>query len=331
MQYLYTIYLVNILLAIIIHYINAYTWKLSTTTTSTSKLHFYSQSSKDIQNNINAISSSCEDGINLITLTNYNEDSEFLYNSIKNWLNNEYIPLDIHDVIGENVRNIYLNNRKQGILDLGELIINIGTELESIDFEKAFVNPWDVANKVSDLLILKLDRELCSCANDMKVIKISKYGSIQYFNDIIELYSSLFDRYRFCTQFIEEEKSWDELQVLISILFGFRSTGKEIVQIKELIPIDWEFISLLPTVEDLKLNENYEKMFLNDLPNDEVSVESVMETLIGLEAFKTIRNGNNKELQKRVLVISWMFVHGFLEEEFPLTQRFIPGHKQEML
>lgn len=32
---------------------------------------------------------------------------------------------------------------------------------------EAFVGAWDVANKVSDFLMVRLDRELCSCAGDL--------------------------------------------------------------------------------------------------------------------------------------------------------------------
>ena len=40
----------------------------------------------------------------------------------------------------------------------------IGTELESFEMADAYVGARDVVNKVSDLLLLRLDRELCACA-----------------------------------------------------------------------------------------------------------------------------------------------------------------------
>ena len=45
--------------------------------------------------------------------------------------------------------------------------MNVGTGLESVNMGDSFVNAWDVANKVSDLLMVKMDRELCDCAGDM--------------------------------------------------------------------------------------------------------------------------------------------------------------------
>ena len=50
--------------------------------------------------------------------------------------------------------------------------------MELIDMNEAFVGAWDVANKVSDLLMVRLDRELCDCSGDLSefsVISVSKY------------------------------------------------------------------------------------------------------------------------------------------------------------
>ena len=55
-------------------------------------------------------------------------------------------------------------------------MINVGTGLESVKMGDAFVNAWDVANKVSDLLMIKMDRELCDCAGDMSKF-MNKEGS----------------------------------------------------------------------------------------------------------------------------------------------------------
>ena len=49
----------------------------------------------------------------------------------------------------------------------------------------AFVGAWDVANKVSDLLMVRLDRELCSCAGDL-----SKYKEISTKQVVMESSSS---------------------------------------------------------------------------------------------------------------------------------------------
>ena len=50
----------------------------------------------------------------------------------------------------------------------------------------AFVGAWDVANKVSDLLMVRLDRELCSCAGDL-----SKYKEISTKQVVMESSSRL--------------------------------------------------------------------------------------------------------------------------------------------
>lgn len=66
--------------------------------------------------------------------------------------------------IGENVCLVYTDLRsRQGVEDLGELLMNVGSAFEDFNMRDAFVGPWDVANKVSDLLMVRMNRELCAC------------------------------------------------------------------------------------------------------------------------------------------------------------------------
>ena len=110
---------------------------------------------------------SVEDGVSLKVLTNHEGDGEYLGNSVREWLNNEWIEQDCHKSIGSVVKEKYIEGRSvEKINDLGEIMMYIGTELESAtDFmEDAFVNEWDIVNYVSDLLMKRMDRELCSCS-----------------------------------------------------------------------------------------------------------------------------------------------------------------------
>ena len=45
-----------------------------------------------------------------------------------------------------------------------------------------------------------------------------------------------------------------------------------------------------------------------------------------MEFYKLNKNSLDADLQQRYLVSKWLYVHGFLSEEFPQTKRFIPGH-----
>lgn len=89
-------------------------------------------------------------------LAQIDSDALHLKHSIASWLDEEYIPQDIHHKLGSHVETHYTALRSEGVHDLGELLIRMGTSLEKIDMEDAFVNAWDVANKAADLLMSRL-------------------------------------------------------------------------------------------------------------------------------------------------------------------------------
>ena len=89
-------------------------------------------------------------------------DGEYLKQTIITWLNTEYIDQPCHYVIAQHVKDKYIELRKNSITDAGEIMVEIGTNLESYksDFDKSFVGPWDIANKVSDLMFILLESPL---------------------------------------------------------------------------------------------------------------------------------------------------------------------------
>lgn len=48
---------------------------------------------------------------------------------------------------------IYVRQRMEGEDDLLSVLLAMGSELEGMDFTQAFVGPWNVANKTSELLL----------------------------------------------------------------------------------------------------------------------------------------------------------------------------------
>ena len=83
--------------------------------------------------------------------------------------------------------------------------------------QDAFVNAWDVANKVSDLLMVRMNQEVAPCAGDMSAfIKISEsignsaasaIQSFQWdkreFSKLTRTFSSKFARYCFMREFLD--------------------------------------------------------------------------------------------------------------------------------
>ena len=98
----------------------------------------------------------------LAARTGHEGDGEYLKQTIISWLNTEYIDQPCHYVIAQHVKDKYIELRKNSITDTGEIMVKIGTNLERYksDFDKSFVGPWDIANKVSDLMFILLESPL---------------------------------------------------------------------------------------------------------------------------------------------------------------------------
>lgn len=72
-------------------------------------------------------SNAVEDGISLRSLSDTERVASYLNATITKWLNKEYITLPVHSVIGEAVKEQYKTSINSGVLDLGELVMDIGT------------------------------------------------------------------------------------------------------------------------------------------------------------------------------------------------------------
>jgi hypothetical protein len=84
------------------------------------------------------------------------EERQWLAGAVTAWLDAEWCtpePAPIHASIGERVAQIYVRQRMEGEDDLSGVLLAIGQELEAFDMSDAFVGPFNVANKVADLLL----------------------------------------------------------------------------------------------------------------------------------------------------------------------------------
>ena len=92
---------------------------------------------------------SAENGVSMDGLHLHQEDAAWVGDTVQSWLDQEFIVLPVHRKISEVVQRVYLEQRKSGVNDLGEMLMKIGSSLEAFDLEDAFVGPWDIANKVA--------------------------------------------------------------------------------------------------------------------------------------------------------------------------------------
>lgn len=58
-------------------------------------------------------------------------------------------------------------------------------------------------------------------------------------------------------------------------------------------------------------------------------IDIVLEALAGLEMYKMMKANADPEVQRRILVGKWLYVHNFLGDTFPSEVRYIPGHLRD--
>ena len=81
------------------------------------------------------------------------EESVWLQHALQQWLNEEFLPEPVNDVIAYRAASVYRRQRMEGEDDVGSLLMAILTEMQAFDFSKSFYSEFAVANAVSDLLL----------------------------------------------------------------------------------------------------------------------------------------------------------------------------------
>lgn len=89
-------------------------------------------------------------------------------NQIQTWLDEEWEVLDVHKEVGDEAAAILGRLRASGETDLGSILLSMGAELTPFDFTETYTGPYDVANKVSELLMVRMGRDVCCVSEDDK-------------------------------------------------------------------------------------------------------------------------------------------------------------------
>ena len=229
-----------------------------------------------------------EQGVTLASLTNHAEDAIFLQSSVRRWLDQEYIVQPVHEEIGNRCAAIYSESRRAGVSDLGEMLVTIGTQLEGLDFKNAFVGAWDCANKCADLLMTRMELELCECAGDL-----SWAMEPRRLAETAKELSSEFERYRFLQRFLEGEVPLSAVAPVMALSLGFRDgpatpAKTSQVQVQALAPLGWEGLASPPDFSDLG-DSALDARLSEDLPEDSGGVDVALEALVGLEYYKALK------------------------------------------
>lgn len=110
-------------------------------------------------------------GVEMVSLASLGNDheavGESIAKSLADWLDDEWMPQEVHIKMGVSVKNTYITCRSNGVDDIATIMTDVTDDLyESWEIydKDAFVNAWDIGNYVSDFLIAKSGAETCGCA-----------------------------------------------------------------------------------------------------------------------------------------------------------------------
>lgn len=149
-------------------------------------------------------------------------------------------------------------------------------------------------------------------------------------------YHDEFPRYKLLRDFTEGDLSWQAMHPIIALILGFRvvRAGNQeiheakIIQDQQLNPIGWGGQLQIPDFSDTDDVGLLNKL-TGDLPEDEESTDIIIEAMVGGEMYKLLQISGDAETKRRFLVGKWLYVQGFLGDDFPVTSRFIPGHLRD--
>ena len=110
-------------------------------------------------------------GVEMVSLASLGDDheavGESIAKSLADWLDDEWMPQEVHVKMGVSVKNTYITCRSNGVDDISTIMTDVTDDLYErweIYDKDAFVNAWDIGNYVSDYLIAKAGAETCGCS-----------------------------------------------------------------------------------------------------------------------------------------------------------------------
>ena len=108
--------------------------------------------------------------VTLAELTDHEAEGTMLAESIARWLDQEWIPQEVHIKMGESAKKSYIKMREAGEDDVMDIMMQISGDLEKNwqDYDAdAFVNAYDIANYASDYLVKRSGGETCACSSEI--------------------------------------------------------------------------------------------------------------------------------------------------------------------
>lgn len=141
---------------------------------ATTRTECFTTTSTNIRRNHNSqtkLRADGSNGVELISLESLGDDHEAvganMGKSLALWLDEEWIPQEVHQKMGSSVTKTYIECRTKGVDDVSAIMTQVTDDLYENWSEynaDAFVNAWDIGNYIADYLIAKSGSETCGCS-----------------------------------------------------------------------------------------------------------------------------------------------------------------------
>mmetsp|Transcript_6286 Transcript_6286/g.13831 ORF Transcript_6286/g.13831 Transcript_6286/m.13831 type:complete len:203 (-) Transcript_6286:529-1137(-) len=103
------------------------------------------------------------------------EERRWVAAQVTAWLNEEWTPLDVHTALGNAAADAYCSLRVQGENEMGSILLGLSSQLMSFDFFDTFTDPFEVSNKVVELVMMRSGCDVCctSPADKERMTRVS--------------------------------------------------------------------------------------------------------------------------------------------------------------
>ncbi|KMT05816.1 hypothetical protein BVRB_7g165900 [Beta vulgaris subsp. vulgaris] len=87
------------------------------------------------------------------------QESEWLRVALHKWLDDEYCPEPTNNDISKVAANSYYQSLLQKTTDLGEILLKMACQLESISYQESFHGAFSSANAAVDLIAQRIEQD----------------------------------------------------------------------------------------------------------------------------------------------------------------------------
>ena len=113
-----------------------------------------------------------------ITEEERDAEVEWLAGMIKLWLDEEWMYQEPHAALGRQAAAKITDERINGCNDVTQLVMSVASDLLTFDFYDTFVNGFEVANKCSEMLMMREGYEVC-CVSKEDLTRIERYEAMK--------------------------------------------------------------------------------------------------------------------------------------------------------